>query len=403
VQTVKIEQLISPQVQAFIRENEHADERELILRKPEIFGIPTPLVATQIAGRKKAKSKLPLYYSTPGIVYPPSVNLQQSSSQATAQFKAQQAELMISSPQIIVDLSGGLGIDTYFFSQKFSRVIYVEPDLSLLEIARQNHRTLGALNIEHVNLTAEDFLAQWEGKADLMYVDPSRRTQGDQKVHGFRHCQPDLIELSWVIGKKSAVLMVKASPLLDIKAALGDLSFVTDVTVLALDNDCKELIFIVKPPNTLSPHIKAVNITAGKKEFFSFTLAEENAADSIYSLPKQYLYEPNVAILKAGAFKLVGRENGLAKLDVNSHLYTSDKIIMDFPGRIFEVDAKISPTPGAAAAAFPEKRANIIVRNYPLSVNEIRKKLKIAEGGEKFLLGTSSRGKNFLLASTRLK
>jgi 16S rRNA G966 N2-methylase RsmD len=402
VQFEKLKGVVRPDIQAFIRENADADERDLILQRPDIGGVPTALVAMQIAGRRRAKSKLPSFYSTPNLIYPPSLNLQQSSSEATAEYKAENARKLAAKSGTLVDLTGGFGVDAYFFSRKFSQVIYVEPDLLILDIARHNHHLLGTKNIEYFNGTAQDFLAQWTGQADLIFVDPSRRPDGNQKVHRLADCEPNVATLQNDIMKRSPVLMVKASPLLDIRAALRELKHTTVVAVVAVDNDCKELLFAVESVEHQDPDIHAVNLESGGAQSFLFRFSEESAASSSYSLPGRYIYEPNVAILKAGAFKLVGILHGLAKLDANSHLYTADEIVMDFPGRIFRVDRILSANPRAIATAFPEKKANILVRNYPLSVSEIRKKLKIAEGGEKFLLGTSSMGKRFLLESTRL-
>lgn len=402
MQTGIVELLLLDSVQDFIFQNEGLDTRDFVLRGRAVSGISPSLIAAQIAGRKKSRTKLPEYYSTRGVIYPPTLNLEQSSSSVTARFKIENALESVRRNNLAIDLTGGFGVDTLFLSQKFSRVIYVEPNAELLAIARHNHQTLQATNIHHVAMTAEEFMASLQDSADVVFIDPSRRTEHN-KVAGLRDSLPDVTRLQSGIHAKAGFLLVKASPLLDIKAALKDLTNVSDVFVLSVDNDCKELLFLAQRSEENPPKIHAVNIENRIRETFSFTYREESEATPSYSQPLRYLYEPNVSILKAGAFKLVALRFGLAKLDPHSHLYTSSEVIIDFPGRVFQLQAEVQAASRAIHQLFPEQKANVIARNYPLTVDEIRSRYKIKDGGEGYLIATRAGNKHLMLAAKRLK
>lgn len=394
--------LLSPAVQTFIAENEGVDLRLFVLQNSEIGGVPSSIIADQIAGRKKSKEKIPEYYHASGIIYPMSINLEQASSSWTARFKTEVALESVSENGTVLDLTGGFGVDSYFLSRRFSHVIYVEPDAGLLSIAKHNHLVLGATNIEHHESTAEALINSTNLQFDAIFIDPSRRVN-TQKVSGLKNSVPDIVAMQHSLYAKSDVLLIKASPLLDITAALKELDFICDVYVLSIDNDCKELLFSGRRGSRASPFIRTVNTSRNESQEFSFYLEEEKRAVPVISEPMLYLYESNVSILKAGAFKLIASRFKLAKLAANSHLYTSDEVHHDFPGRIFRIDTILPGALKTLQHEFPDRKANIIARNYPLSVAELKSRYKMIEGGERYLIATSSQKRRFLLAATRLK
>ena len=299
----------------YIADHENSDIRTIILKYKEILGIPTAQLLDQISTRRKAKDKLPLYYHTDGVVYPPPENFEQSSSEGTAVFKSSVIRgLPDSGTFTAADLSGGFGVDTYFLSKVVQKMHYVEPQRSLLDLAAHNHRLLGATNIEYHHTTAEEFIAA-AGAFDLIYVDPSRRTTSKQKIFSLEESQPAILSIAEMIFSKTRWLMVKASPLFDIQAGIRKIPFVSEVCVVSVSNECKEILFISDKGCVMTPQIKAVNIdNQGTANIFTFTFEEERDAQIILSEPRTYLFEPNASILKAGAFKTVGNLHHLQKI-----------------------------------------------------------------------------------------
>lgn len=398
-----LDALLTPEIQAFIRAHEQDDEKRLVLKHSHIHGIPASKIAGQIAGRRKAKEKLPIYYQTPGILYPPGLNLEQSSSEQTARYKADLVrETLGSGSGTLVDLTGGFGIDTFFFSNVFKEIIYTEPDTSLLEIARHNHTALQALNITHHSLTAKDLLAGLQKKADCIYIDPSRRA-GSRKVFKLADCEPDVTMLQDEIFERSSCLLVKASPLLDIQQGLRELKHVRKVFVVAVKNEVKELLFLCQPSFSGEPTITATDIIDDHREEFTFTFSEEKKVTATFSPPLSFVFEPNASILKAGAFKTSASRFSMAKLHPSTHLYTSDHAPENFPGRVFRIEAVLKSDPKAIAQYFPNGKANIITRNYPLSADDLKKKLKLLDGGEQYLLAFAGQREKYLCKASRIR
>lgn len=361
-----------------------------MLKHKEVLGVPSAWIASQIKSRKKAAHKIPLYYNTKGIVYPPSLNLEQSSSEATARFKTGIVSKWITSYKKFCDLTGGFGIDSYFLSSLFPYCDYSEPQKDLLEIAKHNHQLLGANNIHHHNKDAVEFLSLSGKHYDLIYLDPSRRNSSNKKVFRFSDCVPDVIDLNSELYSHADRLMVKASPLLDIQQGIKDLECVYRVLVVSVDNECKELLFLCDHDFHEEAVIECYNLDKTFSEF-QFRFSEERSINVEFSDPKQYLYEPNASILKGGAFKSIALAFNLHKIQTNTHLYTSDELVGNFPGRIFKVKDNSKP-----------EKANIIVRNYPMSVEEIKKKSGIKDGGDLYFLCFSGMKKKFSLTAERL-
>jgi predicted O-methyltransferase YrrM len=401
-----LDQILSADVQRFIHEHEGDDLRALVLKQAAVNGVPISVIAEQISGRKKAKEKIPILADTAGIIYPPSLNLEQSSSQKTALFKNSLLE-NIEHKNTCVDLTGGLGIDAFFFSRRFQQVQYVEPNENLLRMAQHNHKQLGAGNIVHHKGTAEQFLNEAlsnQTKLDVAFIDPSRRNKINKRVFSLTECEPDVTTLQDAIFRITDVLMIKTSPLLDLHRGLAELKFVQKMIVVAVENEVREVLFLCVKNFDGEPLIQATNLSKNEKEeSLSFSFSDERAATSTFSAAQKFLYEPNAAILKAGAFKTISQKFQLAKLHPSTHLYTSSTFIENFPGRVFEILESLKASPKSVATQFPDGKANITTRNYPLSVEELKKKTGLKDGGKNYLIGFSGQQDKFLVAAKRLQ
>ncbi len=374
-----------PQARKFIEDNLQIPVEELLLSGKKYPGLNIPLLVAQIEGKQKAKKKLPSWFQSADIIYPVKLSMEQCSSEITAAYKAS-----LLSGTSLIDLTGGFGVDSAAFSERMSKVIYVERNTELSEIAAHNFRVLKKENVEIVNKNTEDFISINSTSFDWIYIDPARRKEGS-KVFRFADCEPDILKLQQELFKISNHIMIKTSPLLDIDQAVKELGYVREVHVVAADNDCKELLFILnKEQEKSEPEIIAINIRKENiKDEFRTSRKKEHESEVKYSIPQAYLYEPNVAVLKAGAFKSIAATEHLGKLHPNSHLYTSDQLKLDFPGRIFRLLKTIKYSKKEILEEIPEGKANITVRNFPNTVEEIRKKTGLKDGGSKYLFATT--------------
>lgn len=393
-----IQFLSNPDLQNFIYENEHVDEHVLLLKQKEIFGVGASTVVDQIVGRRKAKTKIPVFYLTKGIIYPPGINLEQCSSEATALFKSD-----LLKGEICADLTGGFGVDSFFLSKKFEIVHYVERNENLFEIVKHNHDKLGALKIQHHLKSAEEFLAETTLHFDCIYIDPSRRAEGNKKVFKLSECEPDVVGLQKTIFEKSNQLLVKTSPLLDVQHGLKELQSVEKVIVVSVDNECKEVLFLCTKNYEEEASIETINISKEGNQIFAFRFSEEQKMEIDFSNPRPYLYEPNASILKAGAFKSIGNKFNLKKIHPNTHLYTSDILKEGFPGRVFEITEEVKVDKKSWSTFLPDGKANITTRNYPLSPEELKKKTGLKDGGEKYLIGFSGIDRKYLMVADRVR
>lgn len=398
------DRLRSQDVQDFIKDHALDEPHRLLLKGKSIFNVPTSLVVDQIVGRKKAKEKLPTWYQNKEVIYPPSINLEQSSSERVARFKAELLTTEFGKVNLekfcALDLSGGYGVDSFFMSQKINELDMVDPDEGLMEIAKHNHIQLGSSNIKYFNTTADEFLKSSTRNFDFIYVDPSRRSKENKKVISLSHCEPNLIELQNLIWTTTKRLIVKASPLLDIQQGIKELHNVKKVIVLSVDNECKELLFVCEKTFEGEAMIDTVNLE-NNAITISFRMSDERMAKAEFSDPLKFLYEPNASLLKGGAFKTVSRIFAVPKIHPNTHLYTSTSLIQDFPGRIFEIENFVTAKT-SLQKIFPQKKANVITRNYPLTAEELKNKMDLKDGGEQYLIGFSGRKKKFLVAAKRL-
>ncbi|MGD1946210.1 MAG: class I SAM-dependent methyltransferase [Croceivirga sp.] len=363
----------------------------VLLQKPQFQGITQKELAQQLEGKKKSSQKLPTWFGTQNIYYPNKLNIEQASSERSAAYKSQ-----LVSGENLLDMTGGFGVDSYFFSKKVDRVWHCEKNKDLSEIAAHNFKVLEVTNILSSAQDGIEFLKETPRHFDWVYIDPSRRDSSQSRVFKLAECEPNTPQLLDTIFLKTNNLLLKASPLLDITQGISELTFVKEVHVVAVKNEVKELLFFLEKDFIGDVLIKTINLKGDKKETFEFFREEESSALSAIGAVEQYLYEPNAAILKAGAFRFVGKTYQLKKLHPNTHLYTS-KVLKGFPGRILKVQDAV-PYNKKAIRALGINKANITVRNFPESVADLRKKYRLKEGGETYLFFTTvADGKRIIL------
>ncbi|NDV42605.1 class I SAM-dependent methyltransferase [Muricauda sp. 40Bstr401] len=377
------ELILNTGVQHFIIENMDADIMSVLLKSQQFEGVSQRELAEQLESRKKCRGKLPAWFQTKGIYYPNKLNIEQTSSQATAEYKSR-----LVSGKNLLDLTGGFGVDSYFFSKKIEQITHCEINTDLSEIARRNFNVLGRNNIDCFPEDGLTFLQKTEATFDWIYVDPSRRNDAIGKVFLLKDCLPDLTEHLDDILQKTQNVLIKTSPLLDIKQGISELQFVKEVHILAIHNEVKELLFVIEKGYVGAIDIKTVNLYQGQEDHFNFNLTEEENAPLELGEPSTYLYEPNAAILKSGAFKAIGSSYQLKKLHPHSHLYTSSELV-EFPGRRFAIQT-VLPYSKNTLKSLRLTKANITTRNFPLSVADLRKKHKIADGGDHYLFFTKN-------------
>ena len=359
----------------------------------------------QVEGRQRTHDKLPTFAQIEDWWYPVRLSCEQCSSEATARYKAAIIRQLGEKQDILIDLTGGYGVDTYFLSEQTTQAHYVERNEELCRIAQHNFQIANKPIHVH-NTSAEDFLAQYSmagsvssdvKKEVVVYLDPARRDAHGGKVFRIEDCEPNIIKILSPLRTISNTILIKFSPMLDITSALQSLGNEWDVHVVALHNEVKEIIFV-----TGNNRIHAVNILHEGNDQFSFTRSEEKSAlCAMADCICEYIYEPNAAIIKAGAFRLVSERYQLHKLDHNTHLYTADQLIEDFPGRVWKVIAQ--PIKNQRdIAALGIQRAAILTRNYPLTPEELRKKFKVQESDSHFLIGARIATKPTLILAERI-
>tara|TARA_B100000809_G_scaffold96463_1_gene95016 strand:+ start:9450 stop:10604 length:1155 start_codon:yes stop_codon:yes gene_type:complete len=339
-------------------------------------------ILAQINGIQKAKTKLPEFYNTENIIYPTKLSMEQCSSEKTGIYKSH-----IINGESLIDLTGGFGIDSFYFSKIYKQVIHIEQNKELSKIAKNNFNLLKADNIKTINSTAEEFIQMNKKKVDIVYIDPSRRNE-NQRVFKLDECIPNIIELAPEIFKISDKILVKTAPLLDIKLTLKDLKNVTQVWVISVNNDCKEVLYLLEVDKTVEPNLNTINLTKSIQEY-SFNYLDEFNSSVDYSYPENYLYETNVSILKAGAFKSICQQFNVKKIAINSHLYTSNKLVANFPGRTFKIENTI-PYSTKEFKKLGLKKANISCRNFKDTIEQTKKKLQLKDGGDYFIFATTS-------------
>ena len=378
----------------FIRENLNADVPTLALKKVSV-GIDFSLALRQIEARQLLRKKVPSWSENEDLLFPAHLSIEQCSSEASAKYKSSLLQ-----GQSFADLTGGLGIDTYFISRHFQQADYVEKQTELCELARHNFDVLNT-DVKVWNETAESYLKHCE-PYDCIFLDPARRDVYGRKTVSISDCTPDVAALQDRLLEKAKTVMIKLSPMLDISKALEELRHVKEVHVVAVANECKELDVILERGYEREPQFVCVNLLTVQPEL-RFTLEEERQSPSrLAGSVLNYLYEPNPAVMKAGCFKLLTECFDVFKLHKNSNLYTSEQLVSSFPGRIFKVESwatynkKVKQT-----LLYDVEKASIAVRNFPLSVAELRKSLKIGDGDETYLFATTIKGEEKVVIRTK--
>jgi len=375
--------LLNIEIQNFIKKNLKSDLATLLLKGIAFETASTHDIIEQIEAKKRSEKKLPTWFNAQNIYYPNKINIEQTSSEATAVYKTS-----LVSGKTLIDLTGGFGIDTYYFSKQITNVTHCEINSELSEIVKHNYEVLNVPNINCLNESGIDALKRIKQQFNWIYVDPSRRDDTKQKVFLLLDCTPDIKTFQGLFLKYAKNVMVKTSPLLDIKATLSDIKHVKEIHVVALHNEVKELLWILERNYEGKATVKTVNLQKETQQNFDFKIEEEKESQAEYSLPLTYLYEPNSAILKAGAFNSISYNLNITKLHKHSHLYTSETLI-EFPGRHFKIK-KVIPFNKKAFVKEHITKANVTTRNFTLSVGEIRKKFKIKDGGLIYLFFTTN-------------
>ncbi len=457
---------ISEQTRAFVRGHRTDDVRDLALHAKRVEGLDLTWALDQIAGWQTARRKLPQWADVDDIIYPPHLAMEQCSSEPTARYKARLAARLLAgagpvetttadavpeppaaeraaqshtsesrpaSEGVLTDLTGGFGVDFSYMARRFAQAVYVERQRELCEIVRHNVAALGLDGVRIVNAQAESHLDAMD-PVDVIYLDPARRDTHGARTYAIADCTPDVLALRDGLLRKARVVIVKLSPMLDWHKAVDDLGGVVDeVHIVAVSNECKELLLVLRRNAAPVPLVQCVNLTPQGEERFACTpesgdmrgdvhddvrdIAAEtgktsetggdggdDSAGTATAAAHRYLYEPNAAIMKAGCFAELGARYGLTPLTANSHLYVTDRPVPGFPGRGFRIDAM---------ATFAKKdlkrvvagltQANITTRNFPMTVDQLRRKLKLKDGGDTYLFATTDRARrHILIRATRL-
>lgn len=377
--------MLGQETKEFIAAHRNDDVRTLALQASRYPGVDIREAVTQIQGWQLAKEKLPAWAATDGIIYPVRLSMEQCSSEATARYKA-----LLAQGTLMADLTGGFGIDCSYMARNFSRAIYIERNSALCDIARHNFALLGLGHIEIKNSACEDILDTLP-HCDWIYADPARRDNVGGKVVALSDCEPDIPQLEARLMSRCNAAMIKCSPMLDITAACRNLRHIKEVHIIAVNNECKELLLILGHGTQSTPTaLHCINILKEGQQQFITTIEAQQRPVAYTDRVKKYLYEPNAAIQKGGCNATLTHTMNIEKLHPNSHLFTSESLLSDFPGRTFIVE-RVSPFSKKEIKSLLDgiKQANITVRNFPDTVQGLRKRLKIAEGGDTYIFATT--------------
>lgn len=377
----------------FIRIHADEDVRQLAFLGKKNPEVDMAYALDQIAGRQKARVKIPSWASIDGIVYPPHISMEQCSSEQTARYKARIA----GNGEKIVDLTAGFGVDMAFMSAGFKQAVHVEMQPQLCAISSENYKHLG---LNHVQVVCNDgvgFLHQME-HADLIFIDPARRDQHGARTYGIADCTPNVLEIIDEMLQKADRVMIKLSPMLDWQKTVADVGNVSQVHIVSVGNECKELLLEVKKGKDEKVKVFCVN----DDQVFSYEIGETHPFTPSPLHSFTFLYEPNASVMKAGCFNLISHRFGITQPDANSHLFLSDKLVEGFPGRGFVIERVSTMNKRELKEALAGiDKANIAVRNFPLSVADLRKRLKLKDGGDVYIFATTDAKKGHLVMVCR--
>ena len=394
-------------LEEFIREHRHDDVRQQALQAARYPDIDMQQALQQIAGWQTACTKLPEWAATDGIVYPPRLSMEQCSSEATAKYKA---KVLDPSPSTVIDLTGGFGVDFSYMARGFQKAVYVERQPHLCEAARHNFQLLGLENAEVVCGDGVEYLKNlpfpFNAQSPLtIYLDPARRDENGKKNYAISDCTPDVVALKDLLLEKAGRVMIKLSPMLDWHKAVDDLGEVVEVHIVSVDNECKELLLVLAKNPAAPLRVVCANIRHdAETELFEFFPSNDSLSIPLSPVLRErdFLYEPNASIMKAGCFAEVAHRFGVQPTGSNSHLFLSPQFIPDFPGRKFQIKQVTSMNKKELKHVIGGlTKANITVRNFPLSVAELRKRLKLADGGDTYIFATTLGEKDHVLLITK--
>ena len=383
----------------FIEQNLDADIRQLALKGCRDQDVDLELAIRQIAGRQTARRKLPSWAALDGILYPPHLNMEQCSSEQTARYKAGICSSHPSS-KTLVDLTGGFGVDFAFMSEAFDEATYVERNSELFAISSANMKIL-APKAKCLNEDGLEVLHRLD-HVSMIFMDPARRDNHGARTYGISDCTPNVLEIKDELLQKADVVMLKLSPMLDWHKAISDLGeqYIKEVHIVSVQNECKELLIVMQQQPAEPPTVYCVN----DDSVFSYHPSSISSNHISHHSSLIYLYEPNASIMKAGCFAEIEQAFEVSQLAPNSHLFASDQAIADFPGRKFRISAVTSMNKQELKQALKDiRQANIAVRNFPMSVADLRKRLKLSEGGNDYIFATTlTEGKKVLIICQHL-
>ena len=372
--------MINEQTWDFIRQHAADDVRKLALQGTKDAAVDLSMALQQIAGRQTALKKLPSWAAVERVLYPPHLNMEQCSSEQTARYKARLA----GSGDMYVDLTGGLGVDFYWMSQGFKQRYYVERNAELCELVEHNFRTLGH-SCSVCCCDTATYLPTVP-HADVVFLDPARRNEHGGRTYDIKDCTPNILELLPLLMEKADKVILKLSPMLDWRKAVDDLQYVREVHIVSVDNECKELLLVLE--QTERP-LRLVCVNNNQ----IFEVSSHPSPLTSHPSPltsEQFLYEPNASIMKAGCFAALMQQYPIRQVSANSHLFLSSVEIEDFPGRRFQICAISSTNKQTLKETLAGvSRANITVRNFPMSVEQLRKKLHLKDGGDTYIFATT--------------
>lgn len=372
----------------YIKKHAKEDVRQLALRGTKDSEVDLTFALEQIAGRQKAKTKIPSWAETEGVIYPSHLSMEQCSSEQTARYKASIA----GEGALVVDLTAGFGVDLAYISQGFKKAVHVEQQPQLCAISSENYKVLGLNHVEVVCGDCVDYLHQLD-HADLIFLDPARRDEHGGRTYGIADCTPNVLEIRDELLEKADRVMLKLSPMLDWRKAVEDLGNVSEVHIVSVDNECKELLLMMEKEEKSLKVVCVNNESVFEVGTFRLPLTPSSLGGE-----RRYLFEPNASVMKAGCFDELQSRFPVVQLDKNSHLFVADKDIDDFPGRRFIIERTTSMNKRDLKAALEGiSKANVTVRNFPISVAELRKRLKLKEGGEVFIFATTVEGNSHQL------
>lgn len=374
--------ILTTEIQDFIEKSLQANISKLALSKNPFPEIDWKEIINQIVSKNKSKSKLPIWFATDGIYYPPSISIEQTSSETTAIYKAN-----LISGKSIIDVTGGFGVDCYYFSKKNEKVVHCEKNAELSEIVKHNYKKLQVNNIDCLAENSTEFLTNSNTTFDWIYIDPSRRSDVKGKVFLLKDCLPNVPTNLDLYFSKSKNILIKTAPILDITAGINELNHIKSIHIVAIDNEVKEVLWILEKEYFGEIEIISVNIQKENTDTNSFILGKNTP--TTFGLPSLFLYEPNAPLLKSGCSDNLSMLLDINKLHPHSHLFTNLKLV-DFPGRRFIIETQLPYKKEELKKHIEGKKMNITTRNFPLTVEEIRKKHKIADGGNVYTFFTTN-------------